>query len=301
MSSKGIALITVIFVIMVLMILGLNLSHSMRFGLLAIRNLKEEERIHYAMISAINKAISYIAQDNSPLVDYMDEKGGIHLDDREPFPQGFRYNGAELKLTITDEESRLNVNFLNDLRLRNLLKYADVPDDKIQIIIDSLRDWTDPDDLHRPSGAEKEYYESLDEPYIPKNGPLNVPEELLLIREFKKDYFHGSEDRKGIKDLITTFGSGRININTVSKEVMEVLGLGSSEIETIVLQRNALRGYKAIPPHLTGLFSTTYSNTFRIEVQSPALLKKITAIVQRVHAKKGFTTKILYWKEETIG
>ncbi len=296
-NEQGIALILVLFVIIILMILGLNLSYSTRFGLMSVKNLKEETSVRYAMLSAFNEAIAYIAQDKDPVVDYLDDRGLLHLDDRDPFPQEKEYFGIMLDIMIIDEESKLNINMLNDINLRRLLKYANVPDDKIQTIIDSLRDWIDPDELRRPSGAEKEYYESLEIPYRPKNMPLSVPEELILIKDFSRDYLYGSEERKGIKDLITTFGDGRLNINTVSKEVMEILGL-SIDSETIISQRNSLRGYRAIPPHLTGLFRATSSNTFRIEIKEKVSGEKLTAVIQRVPAKKGFIVKTLYWSEQ---
>jgi len=299
-QARGVALVLVIFIIMILMVLGLNLSYSTRFGLLGVKNLKDDKIAEYACLSAFNDAVSYIAQDKDPFVDYIDEKGLLHLDNREPFSGERQYNGIELEVSIRDEESRFNLNMINDIFLRRLLKYADIPDDKIQIIIDSFRDWIDPDDLHRPSGAEKEYYEDLEIPYKPKNGPLSVPEELMLIREFRRDYFFGSEERKGIRDFVTTFGSGKININTVDKEMMEIMGLTRIDIETLLSQRYSLKGYRAIPPHLTGLFQTTSSMTFRIEIRPKKMGKRITAIVQRVPSKKGYMVKTLYWKEEQV-
>lgn len=295
-ARKGVALVMVIFVIMILMFLGLNLSYSTRFGLLATKNLKDETAYRYAMISALNEALAYIAQDKDPTIDYMDEKGLLHLDDREPFPQEKEINGIRLKIELSDEESRLNINLINALQLRNLLRYADVPEEKIQMIIDSLRDWIDPDDLHRPSGAEKDYYEPSG--YTAKNRPFTVPEELLLIRGFKKEYLYGSEKNKGIREFITTFGSGRLNINTAKKEVMEALGLGTSDIETILSQRSSLRGFRAVPPPVSGIFWGLSSNTFRIEIKPLDSYKRLTAIVQRIPEKKGYSIKTLYWKEE---
>ncbi len=294
-NQQGVALVVVIFVIVILSILAINLSYSTRIGLLSVRNLKEGRTIEYAMLGAFNEAVQYIAEDRDPVVDYIDDRGVLHLDDREPFQTERTYHGINLHVQITDEESRFNINMINDNYLRRLLRYADVPDDKVQVIMDSLRDWIDPDDLHRPSGAEKEYYEGLKVPYRPKNAPLSVPEELLLLREFKKEYLYGSEDRKGIINLITTHGGGKININTAGRELMEIMGLTNVDIETILSQRNSLRGYRAIPPHLTGLFQAISSMTFRIEVEAGE--RSLTAIVQRIPAKKGYTLKTLYWRE----
>ncbi len=49
-------------------------------------------------------------------------------------------------------------------------------------IADSILDWLDPDDTARTNGAEREYYFGLNPPRVPKNGPIETVEELLLIK-----------------------------------------------------------------------------------------------------------------------
>jgi type II secretory pathway component PulK len=51
-----------------------------------------------------------------------------------------------------------------------------------QEIADSILDWIDADDQTRDSGAESDYYSTLQPPYKPKNGPLTTIDELLLVR-----------------------------------------------------------------------------------------------------------------------
>ena len=57
------------------------------------------------------------------------------------------------------------------------------------------------------------------------------------------------DEGKSLLPLITTFGSNTLNINTVSKEVMQILGLDDSEIEAIMKQRTKESGgFRFIPP-----------------------------------------------------
>ncbi len=49
-------------------------------------------------------------------------------------------------------------------------------------VADAIFDWLDPDDEPRPDGAEADYYEGLNPPYSPRNGPVASIGELLLVR-----------------------------------------------------------------------------------------------------------------------
>ena len=66
--------------------------------------------------------------------------------------------------------------------------------------------------------------------------PFEVKEKLLLV--------DGIDQGKlaGISDLITVFGNGKININTVSKEVLESLGLDSGAVGAILAYRGGSDG-----------------------------------------------------------
>ena len=50
-----------------------------------------------------------------------------------------------------------------------MLNPFDLDEQDRDIIVDSILDWRDADDLYRLNGAENEYYESLTYPYGTKN------------------------------------------------------------------------------------------------------------------------------------
>lgn len=63
-------------------------------------------------------------------------------------------------------------------------------------IADAILDWLDEDDQARSVGAERDYYTSLDPPYLPANGSLATIEQLLLVKGVTPELLWGvDQDR----------------------------------------------------------------------------------------------------------
>jgi len=300
----------VLWVLVFLSILSMNFLRSTRWVTGSTRNLKEETLAYYQALSGYHEALHYIASDKDLNVDFLDEEGNFWVD-KETIPvTGKRdTDDGELEIRITDENSRININFAQQDRLRKLLERAGIKEEEIIVIMDSVTDWKDLDKEHHLSGAEDDYYESLKESYKAKNGLFDLPEELALVRGMKPEYLFGDgTGTTGLLSLITTFGQNAININTVSPEVMEFLGLNEVEIETIMKQRNkAYGGFRFIPQQFSvrGLNAMS-TQTFRIEVTARAknspIGSRITGIVSREPSVKGNALRTIYWRErvETV-
>ncbi len=152
-------------------------------------------------------------------------------------------------VTVVDEESRLPINQLDEEQLHRLLRLLDAELLDADVVVDSILDWIDGDDLHRLNGAETDYYKALPTPYRAKNGPLHRVEELLLIRGVTPELFHGlpATDRRaarpGLKDLFTTDSSGRININTAPAIVLQTaFNLDEPRVAAVLERRNGSDG-----------------------------------------------------------
>jgi general secretion pathway protein K len=308
--ERGIALMMVLWVLVFLSILSLNFLKSTRWVTGSTHNLKEETLTYYQALSGYHEALQYIASDKDPQVDFLDEEGNFWIDNETLPVTGKRdTDDGEVEIKITDENSLVNINFIQQDRLRKLLERAGVKEEEIIVIMDSVLDWRDPDKEHHLSGAEDDYYESLTEPYKAKNGLFSVPEELTLVRGMKPEYFYGDgAGTAGLHSLITTFGKNAMNINTVSTEVMQFLGLNEVEIATIMKQRNkAYGGFRFIPHEFSvrGLNAMS-TQTFRIEVtartKNSPIGCRITGVVSRDPSPKGPELRTIYWREraETV-
>ncbi|MDA8433654.1 MAG: type II secretion system protein GspK, partial [Nitrospiraceae bacterium] len=168
-----------------------------------------------------------------------------------------------------------------------------------------IEDWKDPSskETHRLLGAGDDYYESLADPYTAKHAVFDVPEELLLVKGMKPEYLYGSKDIKPLLPLLTTFGKGGMNINTVNQDMMTMLGLNNFEIEAVMKQRTAeAGGFTFVPEEFARLgFGATSSGVLRIEVTARAHMKgpvsKVVAIINRQPAGGTYKIQTLYWRE----
>ncbi|NOX97531.1 MAG: general secretion pathway protein GspK [Nitrospirae bacterium] len=119
---------------------------------------------------------------------------------------------------MMDEERKININKASKETLEALFELVDEP--KSTDIAASIVDWRDPDSKVEEGGAEDSYYRSLDKPYDCKNADFEMIEELLLVKGVTPKLL------SKVRNLITIYGEGRVNINTAGKKVLQALGRG---------------------------------------------------------------------------
>jgi type II secretory pathway component PulK len=140
----------------------------------------------------------------------------------------------EYKYGMIDEERKININKAERSVIERLFKAIGLDEMEAQNLSAAIVDWRDSDsELSIPLGsAEGGYYRNLRNPYDAKDADFEVLDELFLVRGMTRDIF----DR--IKDFITIYGDGKVNINTASFEVLISLGLHKSIVDKILSFRN---------------------------------------------------------------
>lgn len=131
---------------------------------------------------------------------------------------------------VMDESSKLGLNQATAVELDALLQAAGgLEADEAQEIAMCIIDWRDGDSTygHPNYGAEDTDYDDLKQPYEAKDAPFQTVYELLLIKGINRGLF----DK--IKDLVTPFGTGRVNVNTADRRVLQALGLSEDAAEKI--------------------------------------------------------------------
>ena len=299
--ERGIALMMVLWVLVLLMIIPLNYFNSNRWNSAGTRNLKEETLAYALAVSGYHEAVRYLLSDKDASFDFIDSEGNFWTDtDTEPVTGRRVTEDGELEIRIIDENAKININYADQNYLRRLFGYVGIPDDEMNGLIDSIADWKDPDTEHHLSGAEDDYYEGLEAPYKAKNSLFSVPEELLLVKGMKPEYFR--EDNS-LLQYVTTFGGSMVNINTASKGVMQILGLDEAEIEAIMKQRSKeAGGFRFIPQQFSSKgLSAIASQNLRIEVSAKtkdsSLTVKVTAVLNRNTDSGGYKVQTVYWRE----
>jgi general secretion pathway protein K len=105
--------------------------------------------------------------------------------------------------------------------------------EEAKAVVAAIKDWLDPDDeTTEGGGAESEYYQSQEKPHGCKNGPMTSLAELLLVRGMTEALYYGKEGGPGLKDLLTLYSGGKININTAGPLVLLALLSASTPPET---------------------------------------------------------------------
>ncbi|MCI5122118.1 MAG: hypothetical protein D3908_13195, partial [Candidatus Electrothrix sp. AUS4] len=102
-------------------------------------------------------------------------------------------------------------------------------EEQVDIMLDSLADWLDSDDEERENGAEKGYYSGLDPSYIPSNGPLQLIEDLVLVKGWdQKTLYTGLKKQENASSNLIDYLTcgeqpGMVNINTAPALVLQAL------------------------------------------------------------------------------
>jgi general secretion pathway protein K len=263
-AERGVALLLVLWIFMVLGVIAFDFARFMRDDAMAGVNFAEEAQGYYVALAGMNRALFDLQQTRdtqaavSPGGRTQEMPGLSSSDEIAPLvpPDGQWHDGdfagSKWSVRMTDEEGRISINKaprdLVKLVVRNLVLGPGAAtqgtstkgETGLDIVVDSIIDWRDPDDLARTNGAELEYYEKRRVPYEPKNGFFETPEELLLVRGVTSDLFYGHDGIPGLRDVITVFGrDSRVNLRTTSVPVLQALvGLTAEEAADLLLQRD---------------------------------------------------------------
>ncbi|MCX5694080.1 MAG: type II secretion system protein GspK [Candidatus Omnitrophica bacterium] len=182
-----------------------------------------------------------------------------------------------------------------------------------------ILDWRDSDsELSIPAGsAEYLHYSSLPFSYAAKNSEFEILEELLLVKGFSENIF------EKIKDYVTIYGEGRVNINTTNAAVLFALGLDEDTANKVILYRAGKDGLRGtlddnvfvsgaeIVPKLSQAYAFSPSQIEQLNqvavsflaVSSNNFLIRSTA---RLNARYSLTVssvvrrdgRIIYWRED---
>jgi hypothetical protein len=357
-SEQGIALVIVMISIMVLTILAAGFAYSMKVETKLARNANSEAELEWVGRSGVEYARWVLANSlANPMEPYdsLDQPwatgSGWLGPTNAPIAEvqnPITLGRGTVNWKITDLERKFNINspepVLQQVLPQALTLMGVSPGDATPIV-NSILDWIDPDDQTHVEGAENSDYESLTPPYSAKNGPIDDISELLLINgirdnpeiyygitatNYQPSYFSHQRNRfgqanagptitVGLTDLFTPLSSGKINLNTTSAEVLQMIpGIDPMIADAIISGRQGepdpgapgmLGPYRSVnevsrmpnvPPdvvRLLGQFCDVRSRTFQVQVDAEVGGYKRTfyAILGR-NSPRDVQVLSFYWK-----
>lgn len=230
-GHSGVALITVILIISILVAAALELNRLSRADIYSAANISDGVKLTYIAKSGFYGAAALLINSNNDYETLRDD--WAHAEVLSAQSKALFANGSFM-VRIEDEKGKIPINKLvtggavnaniKDMLLL-LLKQPefDLNERKAAEIVDAIIDWMDDNNEITGAGAESSYYASLAAPYAAKNAPLDCIEELLMIRGITYELFAGTREKPGLGQYVTIYGTGAININTAPKMVLRAL------------------------------------------------------------------------------
>jgi general secretion pathway protein K len=294
--EQGIALFMVLWVLILLSAIATEFCFAMRTEVNMVRNFKEQTEAYYIALAGLNRAIyELLRNESSP------EKKKLLPDENEETAEmtpRWRMNtdipqvpfaGGQFKVRIGNEAGKININTADEPLLKMMLNGFEIEEQEKSIIVDSIMDWRDENDLHRMNGAENDYYQSLSRPYECKNGDFDAIEELLLVRGITPEIFYG-----GLKNMVTAFkddgskrgkvrrrsskaGGSKICINAASRAMLLSLPQMTDELAQSIIDFRKEADFKSLGEVTTLLGADVYGAISRHITLTPSAYYEIEA------------------------
>ena len=233
-NNRGIALITVILIISVLVALAIELNRSSRAAIYDAANISDGVKLSYIAKSGFYGAAALLTNSDNTYDTLRDNWAHAEILSAQ---SRTLFTDCSFTAIVEDEAGKIPLNKLvngneyNPAIKEMLIRLLCLPEfgldeKKAHEIVDSLKDWIDVDSSATGSGAETSYYSSLYPPYEAKNAHLDCIEELLMVKGITQEIFNGTKEKPGLARFVTTDSDGLVNINTASKMVLRALAAG---------------------------------------------------------------------------
>lgn len=143
-------------------------------------------------------------------------------------------NNEEIRVTLTSESARFNINSLvlaeDKTLIRSIFIQWGLDLDTAQALTDALSDWVDPDDEVALNGAEVEEYLKMGRINQPFNRPFYDIEEMRLVR--------GMNDIEALRpdwrNWFTIWSGGTLDVNEADAELIAVAAEVTAEQAAII-------------------------------------------------------------------
>ncbi len=301
----GFALIAVLLVLALLGVVGAEFAYSMRLEASSVRAYKDHVIATHLAEAALAQATREIVAEFDLACMSEDNEVTFFTKDGKPLARPPRkkvpLGAGQFSYKLDDEERLLNLNTTSPDRIDRLLEALGLDKSHRDTIVDSIQDWRDANEEHRPNGAESEdTYLKLPVPYRSRNGNLESIAELLQIKGVTPALYYGTdgkESRQGLASAVTVHSPGRVNLNTADPLVLKALALSDAEISQIIQTRRD-GCFAAVPGNFSGRGFVLTSRTFRIEAEGLVdgrAAARLTAVLQKRVGANGPTVSVLEW------
>jgi general secretion pathway protein K len=277
--QKGIALLTVLLILAVMVIIASNMSSRLQLELRRTSNLITHQQALWYVYGAeelVEKALKATLKDDDTI--NLDQYWAIEemiypVENGQIGGQVFDMQACFNVNAVTGQDNAGGQAPLAVRQFRNLMEQLDIEAYEAEQLGDALRDWIDADsNVVSSYGVEDAYYESLDYPYQAGNQALINGSELRAIKGFNQAVYR--KVRPYLCALPTS--ALKLNVNTIAVDKPEILAslfMGKLSIDQArsILEQRPSSGWASVSdflvlPEVTGVTLTTEEkSTFAIK------------------------------------
>jgi len=227
--TEGSILILTVWTLFFLAALAVAVGSYVSGGLSLARRAAADGYGRAAMIAGVEHASAVLDADTNQWDGFSEDWAGDGNIDWRGIQLGdsaYRiYNVTSMGATnagLVDEESRINLNKASKPQLEAAFRIIGKLDAvAASSMAAAVVDWRDEDDEISEGGVESGFYQGLRPGYQCANREFETIYELLLVRGITYEVFDL------LSKSITVYGSGKININTSDKQVLQALAEAS--------------------------------------------------------------------------
>jgi general secretion pathway protein K len=305
-GARGVALLLAILVVTVLTILTVPFFYEGRVERAVSANLYTGLQAQYLAAAGVTFAEALVQEDARRRSGYdgLDEVwaqfNGV------PVPLA----GGTVAMSVTDENGKINLNNVADRNQQTATRWREIVErllilqgqdaETARRLVATLVDWID-DNQTTESGAEADYYRTLDPPDTPPDAPLTTVQELRRIRDWTPKVVDS------VAPFVTVYGGTRINVNTAPPEVLLALPEMDEGRVTDIVECRARTPLKNVGDletcgsfsslqmqAFTGMLATT-TNTFGVRALGGF---RDSVAVDRAVITRGNQITRSYWRAE---
>lgn len=257
--SQGIALVSVLWLLVLLTTIAVALTTTVRSEIRAVGNAVEMTRARYAAQAGVELGVLNLLV---PQVQRHPTDGSV----RE-----LAVGDIELQIATRDEAGKIDLNHAGAEVLIALMVQAGVEMNRASAVADAILDWRDADDMRRLNGAEDADYRVADRGYGAADSRFHSVDELQRVLGMEPDIF------AAIEPALTVY-SGLAGTNP---------DLATSQVA------NAISGLPAAQTSASGLSFTIYVEAATAE----GIKSRVAATVALVPGNAGKPYQVLAWRQ----
>jgi len=257
--SKGIALVSVLWLLVLLTTIAVALTATVRSEVRAVGNTVEMTKARYAAQAGVELGVLNLLV---PQAQRWPADGSV----RE-----LALRDITLRIATLDEAGKIDINFAGAEVLAALMAQSGVETDRASMIADAVLDWRDVDDMRRLNGAEDDDYRMAGRSYGAADRDFHSVDELLQVLGMDRDIFAAIEPA-----LTVHSGLAGTNPQLASMQVA-----------------NAISGLPAVQTNASGL-----SYTVVVEATTPqGIISRLAVTVALVPGGAGKPYQVLAWRQ----